>query len=76
MHDYIFYSIAAVLYFIIYLDVRRSDKKLKKLRRRTINEILIIKVKMAPINRIELHIKTRKAYSKLEDEWQQALLYL
>jgi hypothetical protein len=33
MHDYIFYSIAAVLYFIIYLDVRRSDNKLKKLRR-------------------------------------------
>ena len=33
MHDYIFYSIAAVLYFVIYLDVRRSDKKLKKLRR-------------------------------------------
>ena len=30
MHDYLFYSIAAVLYFIIFLDVRRSDKKLKK----------------------------------------------
>lgn len=32
MHDYIFYSIAAILYFIIYPDVRRSDKKYKKNR--------------------------------------------
>jgi hypothetical protein len=33
MHDYLFYSIAAVLYFIIFLDVRRSDKELKKQKR-------------------------------------------
>ena len=30
MHDYIFYSIAAILAFVIYLDVRRSDKKYKR----------------------------------------------
>ena len=35
MHDYIFYSIAAILYFIIYLDVRRSDKKYKRKRPHT-----------------------------------------
>jgi hypothetical protein len=32
LHDYIFYSVAAVLYFIIYLDMRRSDKRLRKQR--------------------------------------------
>jgi hypothetical protein len=32
MHDYIFYSIAAIIGFIIYLDVRKSDQKLKKKR--------------------------------------------
>jgi hypothetical protein len=30
MHDYIFYSIAAILYFIIYLDLRRSEKNRKR----------------------------------------------
>ena len=32
LHDYILYSTAAVLYFIIYLDLRRSDKKPRKQR--------------------------------------------
>ena len=29
MHDYIFYSIAAIIGFVIYLDLRRSEKKHK-----------------------------------------------
>jgi len=28
MHDYILYSIAAIIGFIIYLDVRKSDKEI------------------------------------------------
>jgi hypothetical protein len=42
MHDYIFYSIAAFLYFIIYLDVRRGDKKYKRKKHPTMIFVILL----------------------------------
>jgi|GEM_PF-1940776 len=42
MHDYIFYSIAAIIAFIIYLDVRRSDKKYKRKKDPTVIFIILL----------------------------------